>query len=79
MYRMNRFLLALRFLRRDSRSGELSLLMLALIIAVASAISISLFADRINRTMNFQAAEFLAADLVLTSPDTIINEPRNFS
>ncbi|SMG63003.1 secreted protein, partial [methanotrophic bacterial endosymbiont of Bathymodiolus sp.] len=36
---MNRFLLALRFLRRDSRSGELSLLMLALIIAVASATS----------------------------------------
>ncbi|HIL77333.1 MAG: FtsX-like permease family protein [Methyloprofundus sp.] len=68
---MNRLLLALRFLRRDSRSGELSLLMMALIIAVASATSISLFADRINRTMNFQAAEFLAADLVLTSPGTI--------
>ena len=68
---MNTLLLALRFLRRDSRSGELSLLMLALIIAVGSATSISLFADRINRTMNFQAAEFLAADLVLRSPELI--------
>ena len=70
---MNGLLLALRFLRRDSRSGELNLLMLALIIAVGSSTAISLFADRINRTMNYQAAEFLAADLVLTSPD-LINE-----
>jgi putative ABC transport system permease protein len=58
---MNKLKLALRFLRRDSRSGELTLLMLALIIAVASSTAISLFANRMNRTMNFQAAEFLAA------------------
>lgn len=70
---MNRLRLALRFLRRDSRSGELTLLMLALIIAVASSTAISLFANRINRTMNYQAAEFLAADLVLSSPDLIAN------
>ena len=68
---MNGLKVALRFLRRDSRSGELNLLMLALIIAVGSATAISLFANRMNRTMNFQAAEFLAADLVLSSPDTI--------
>ncbi|MDC9728977.1 MAG: FtsX-like permease family protein [Methyloprofundus sp.] len=68
---MNRLYLALRFLRRDSRSGELTLLMLALIIAVASSTAISLFADRINRTMNYQAAEFLAADLLLSSPEPI--------
>ncbi len=68
---MNGLRLAFRFLRRDSRSGELTLLMLALIIAVTSSTAISLFANRINRTMNFQAAEFLAADLVLSSPDLI--------
>ena len=68
---MNRLRLALRFLRRDSRSGELTLLMLALIIAVGSSTAISLFANRINRTMNYQAAEFLAADLVLSSPELI--------
>ena len=68
---MNGLRLALRFLRRDSRSGELTLLMLALIIAVASSTAISLFANRINRSMNYQAAEFLAADLVLSSPDPI--------
>lgn len=68
---MNRLRLALRFLGRDSRSGELTLLMLALVVAVASSTAISLFANRINRTMNYQAAEFLAADLVLSSPDLI--------
>ena len=71
---MNHLRLALRFLRRDSRSGELSLLMLALIIAVGSSTAISLFANRMNRTMSFQAAEFLAADLVLSSPDLIAND-----
>ncbi|NOQ63713.1 MAG: FtsX-like permease family protein, partial [Methyloprofundus sp.] len=68
---MNQLRLALRFLRRDSRSGELTLLMLALIIAVASSTAISLFADRMQRTMNYQAAEFLAADMVLSSPEPI--------
>jgi len=68
---MNKLKLALRFLHRDSRSGELTLLMLALIIAVASSTAISLFANRMNRTMNFQAAEFLAADLVVSSPTLI--------
>jgi putative ABC transport system permease protein len=68
---MNRLILAMRFLRRDSRSGELTLLMLALIIAVASSTAISLFANRMNRTMNFQAAEFLAADMVVSSPELI--------
>ncbi len=70
---MSHLRLALRFLRRDSRSGELTLLMLALILAVTSSTAISLFANRMNRTMNYQAAEFLAADLVLSSPDLIAN------
>lgn len=68
---MNRFSLALRFLKRDARSGELTLLVLALIIAVTSSTAISLFADRLQRTMNSQAAEFLAADLVVTSSSVI--------
>jgi len=64
---MNRLILATRFLRRDRRSGELSLLILALILAVAGSTTISIFADRMQRTMQYQAAEFLAADLVLKS------------
>lgn len=68
---MNRFVLALRLLKRDARSGELTLLVLALLIAVASATTISLFADRLQRTLAVQAAEFLAGDLVLTSSTPI--------
>ena len=68
---MNRFKLALRLLWRDSRSGELSLLALALLIAVSGSTTISLFADRLQRTMSNQAAEFLAADLAISSPTPV--------
>ncbi len=71
---MTRFNLALRLLWRDSRSGELTILILALIIAVTSSTAISLFADRLQRTMATQAAEFMAADLVISSPTSIPNE-----
>lgn len=71
---MNRLGLALRFLRRDARHGELTLLVLALIIAVTSSTAISLFADRLQRTMNLQAAEFLAADLVVSSSSLVPQE-----
>ncbi len=68
---MTRFNLALRLLWRDSRSGELTLLLLALIIAVTSSTAISLFADRLQRTMTSQAAEFMTADLVISSTSLI--------
>lgn len=68
---MNRFSLALRMLARDSRSGELTILLAALVIAVTSSTAITLFADRLHRTMTAQAADFLAADLVIASPSRI--------
>jgi len=68
---MNRFNLALRLLWRDSRSGELTILILALIIAVTSSTAIALFSDRLQRTMTNQTAEFLAADLVIASPTPV--------
>ena len=71
---MSRFNLALRLLWRDSRSGELTLLILALIIAVSSSTAIALFSDRMQRTMNHQAAELLGADLVIASPEIIAPE-----
>lgn len=64
---MKRFSLALRLLWRDGRSGELTILLCALVIAVSCSTAISLFSDRLQRTMNNQAAEFLAADLVISS------------
>jgi putative ABC transport system permease protein len=68
---MSRFNLALRMLWRDSRSGELTILILALIIAVTSSTAIALFSDRLQRTMTNQTAEFLAADFVVASPAPI--------
>jgi len=64
---MKHFRLAMRLLLRDARSGELAILLIALVIAVTSSTTISLFADRLQRTMSNQAAEFLAADLVIAS------------
>jgi len=68
---MSRFNLALRLLWRDSRSGELTLLILALLIAVSSSTAIALFSERLQSTMSQQAAELLGADLVITSPEFI--------
>ena len=68
---MSRFNLALRLLWRDSRSGELTLLILALLIAVSSSTAIALFSERLQRTMSHQAAELLGADLVIASPEVI--------
>ena len=68
---MTRFKLALRLLKRDGRSGELTLLVLALLVAVAGATTISLFSDRLQRTLSIQAGEFLAGDLVIAAPEPI--------
>ncbi len=68
---MKALALAFKLLFRDYRSGELSLLFLALIIAVTSVTAISLLADRLQQTMVTQAAEFLAADLVVNSTTPI--------
>lgn len=68
---MNLVRLALRLLQRDSRSGELNLLVLALLIAVASTTTVSLFAARLQRTLTQQAAEFLAGDLVISSSQPV--------
>ena len=59
--------LAVRLLVRDWRAGELNILLSALVIAVAASTSIEFFTDRISRGMNQQSAEFLGADLVLSS------------
>lgn len=56
---------AWQMLRRDWRSGELNLLALALIVAVASISTVGLFTDRIQAAMDAQASTVLGADLVL--------------
>ncbi|MCY1396427.1 hypothetical protein D9M71_114000 [compost metagenome] len=60
------FLLALRQLLREARSGELRVLFFALLIAVAASSAIGYFSARLNGAMVVRAAEFLGADLVLS-------------
>jgi putative ABC transport system permease protein len=59
--------LALRNLLRDLKSGELAVLMLALLVAVASLTAVAFFTSRIGRAVEQQAGEVLAADLRLQS------------
>lgn len=56
---------------RDARSGELSLLLAALTIAVAAVSSVTLLGDRLAHAMQTQAAEFMAADLSIASHEPI--------
>ena len=70
--KMNRmFGFAVRSLIRDWKSGELTILGLALMIAVAGSTTTNLFSDRLNRTMELQAAAFLGADLVVTNHSSL--------
>ena len=65
---------ALRNLLRDLRAGELTVLMAAMIVAVTSMTAVGFFTDRVGRAVGAQAAETLAADVVIRSPDPISAE-----
>ena len=56
---------------RDWRAGELRLLAMALVIAVAAVTSVGFFVDRIRLGLERDAAQLLAADLVLSSDQPI--------
>jgi putative ABC transport system permease protein len=58
---------ALRMLLRDWRAGELRILAMALVVAVASITSVAFFADRVGRALVRDAHQLLGADLVLVS------------
>jgi putative ABC transport system permease protein len=62
---------ALRNLWRDLKSGELSVLLLALVVAVLSLTAVGFFTSRISQGVRAQAAEVLAADLRLEAPNQI--------
>jgi putative ABC transport system permease protein len=62
---------ALRNLWRDLKSGELSVLFLALSVAVLSLTAVGFFTSRIAQGVRAQAAEVLAADLRLEGPNSM--------
>jgi len=58
---------ALLALVRDWKSGELAVLLAALLVAVTALTAVGFFTDRIGQAVTLQAAEVIAADLRLQS------------
>lgn len=65
---------ALRWLWRNWKSGELALLSLSLVVAVAIVTTITLFADRIERAFIGGSSVFLAADRLISGTSPIPDE-----
>ena len=70
------FKLVRRMAMRDIRSGEMGLLLVALIVAVGTVTSISLFVDRLHQALLQESANFLAADRQISSSREIPDEFR---
>src|SRR5258708_6279788 len=68
---MKRLLLGMRLLRRNWSAGELRVLLLALVIAVASVTTVGFFADRVQSALDAQANELLGGDLVVIADKPI--------
>jgi len=66
--------LGLRMMLRDARAGELRLLVLALVVAVAAITSVGFLADRVSRALERDAGQMLGADLVLEADQPIAQE-----
>ena len=62
---MKRLPLATKMLRRNWSAGELRVLLLALVIAVASVTTVGFFADRVQAALDAQANELLGGDLAV--------------
>jgi putative ABC transport system permease protein len=63
--------LALLALARDGKSGELRVLLLALLIAVSALTAVGFFTSRVSRAVDQQAGEVLAADLRLQAREPV--------
>jgi putative ABC transport system permease protein len=66
--------LAVLALARDGKSGELRVLMLALLVAVSALTAVGFFTSRVSRAVDQQAGEVLAADLRLQSRSPLAPE-----
>ncbi|MGK0248012.1 MAG: putative ABC transport system permease protein [Oleispira sp.] len=65
------YLLSLRLLIAEIRAGKMTVIMLALILAVSSATIISVFSQRLDSAMLNKSSELLGADLRLLSREEI--------
>jgi putative ABC transport system permease protein len=68
--------LSARLLMRDWRSGEVLVLLAALVVAVAAMSAVTFFTDRVRAAVSQQASEALAADLRVDSANPLPDELR---
>src|SRR5690606_8872800 len=73
---MNTLRLAWRMMLRDLRAGELHLLGLAIVIAVASLASVGFLADRVAHGLDREANQLLGGDLLLRADHPWTEEVR---
>ncbi len=66
--------LARRIFSRDFKSGELSIVLVSVILATATVTSISLFTSRIENSIIDEASEFLAADAKVSGAHPVPTE-----
>ncbi len=59
--------LTLRMLARDWRAGELNILALALVLAVAAMTSVSFLVDRVEQALETESHQLLGGDLLLSA------------
>ena len=71
---MSALQLALRTLAREWRSGEVGVLLLALIIAVAALTGVGFLVGRIGSAVDSEASAVLAADLVVQADQPVALE-----
>jgi putative ABC transport system permease protein len=68
---MNLLRLALRLLFRDSRAGELRVLVLAVMLSVAGLAAVHGFGERMQAALSLESNRLLGADMVLVSDHAI--------
>ena len=70
---MNTVRLAFRMLSRDWRAGELTILIAAMVLAVASIGTVGFFADRVKGALGAQANLLLGADVLISGDRPLPN------
>lgn len=68
------FQLAWRLFKHEAKRGELTIILLAIILSVGSVLSLSLFSERLQGALTDRSAEFIAADRQLRSREVVDTE-----
>ena len=63
--------LSLKLFWRELKSGQLIIMFFALVLAVATVSSISLFTDRLEQALTIETQEFLGGDLKFESNESV--------